>query len=347
MTKYLGMDVHKTSTTIVVQREDGKEVARKTVRTRPQELKAAVQGYQEEIEVAFEESQWAAWLHGELRPYVDRIAVHRAHSDGQKTDLQDAQRLAKLVRLNEIDEVYHGSEVDTELKVLVKGYHRVVEKSVIEKGQLKSEFTSQQIDTPGDRLYDEDAREEWLRKLDGEGARRRALQCYERLALANNQKSRMKQAMTEAAKQRSGWSSVSSLPGFGAVRTATVLGLVGTPWRFPDAGKLCSYVGLAVELAESAEFDLDDHGDLIRTEQQQTRGLTDDYSRRLKETFVSATNSAIQHYEEVEQDFRARCKRKEAFKARLDIARKLVSQCWTIWRREEEYDPEKACWDRP
>lgn len=345
MTNYVGMDVHSTSTTMVVQNEQGEELGTSVFKTRPKQLIAAVEGYAEPTEIVFEEAQWAAWLYEHLRPHVESVTVHAAEEKGNKTDRMDAARLAKLLRLGEINEVYHGQKVDTELKRLVKDYERASKKVRDTKNALKSYFIAQQIECDGTAVYAAEQKDEWLEKLDGRGATLGAEQCYEALELAQKHKGEMKVEMKRAAKRRDGWGPVSSLPGFGVVRTSKVLGLIGTPWRFPDAGKLCSYVGLAVEFDESSQYETTDDGTLERQQVQQTRGLSSDYNRRLKAVFRGATESAIKDYDEVREDYQARCRRKDASKAKLDIARKLVSQCWTIWRRQEEYDADKACWD--
>lgn len=345
MTKYVGMDVHETSTTMITQDEDGRQDAQLVCRTRPKELIAAVNGYKERTEVVFEEAQWAAWLYEQLTPHVERVAVHAAEGQSNKTDRRDAEHLAKLLRLDELNEVYHGSEVDTQLKLLVKAYDRAAGDVRDTKNRLKSLFIAQQIDCEGQAVYQPEHRQEWLEKLEGRGAKMRAIQNYEKLELARQQKAEMHDEMKQVARRREGWSSLKSLPGFGVVRTSTVLGLVGTPWRFPTKKKLCSYVGLGVDFDESSQYQSNAHGELERQEVTRTRGLTDDYNRRLKGVFKGAAEAAIRHYDEVWEDYQARCDRKDEALAKLDIARKLVAQCWTIWKRKEEYDADKACWD--
>lgn len=346
MTKYVGMDVHAASTAIVVQEEDGNVVSKTIAETTPEQLINEVKGSTERTEVVFEEAQWAAWLYEELRPHVERVAVHAADDQADKTDFKDAKRLAKLLRLDELNEVYHGQKVDTQLKILVKAYHRVANEVRRDKNRLKSEFIRQQLDCAGSAIYGSETREKWIEKLEGDAAKMRAIQCYERLALLEEQKAEMRRELKRAAQTREGYSSVSSLPGFGVVRTADVLAIIGTPWRFPSKQKLWSYIGLSVDHNESAQFTKNDQGDFERKETTQTRGLTDDYNRRLKDTFKGAAETAIKDYEEVQADYRARCRRKQESLAKLDIARKLASQCWTIWKRKEVYDPNKACWDR-
>lgn len=345
MTKYVGMDVHQASTTVIVEDDDGREVAQSVIRTQPKELIAVVSGYRDRTEVVFEEAQWAAWLYEQLSSHVERVAVHAAQGQSNKTDRLDAKRLTKLLRLNELDEVYHGSKVDTQLKLLVKAYHRAAGDVRDTKNRLKSLFIAQQIECKGDTVYQPENREEWLEKLEGRGAKLRAIQNYEKLELAAKQKAEMHDEMKNVAREREGWSSIRSLPGFGIVRTSTVLGLVGTPWRFPSKGKLCSYVGLGVDLDETSQYAPNEDDELERQEDLRTRGLTDDYNRRLKDVFKGAAESAIRDYDEVWEDYQARCERKDEAHAKLDIARKLVAQCWTIWKRKEEYDADKACWD--
>lgn len=345
MTQYVGMDVHKATTSIVTQNDEGDIISESVVATQPQPLIGAVSGFQGPVEVAFEEASWSAWLYSLLQRHVDRVAVHAAEDHDHKTDHLDAARLAKLLRHGDINEVYHGPQVDTQLKVLVKGYHRVADDLAAEKNRLKSEFTRQQIDCQGTAVFQAANQEEWLGKLEGKGTRMRARQTYERIRQLEGQKDEIKTTMKKAAQQRDGWAFVSTLPGFGVVRTSTVIGIVGVPFRFPTKQHLWSYSGLGIDLDESSQYKRDGQGGFTKKETTRTRGLNEDGHPRLKESFKGAAKTAINHNDRVRQDYRARCQRKDDELAELDIARKLAAQCWTIWKRKEEYDPDKACWD--
>lgn len=349
MTKqYVGLDVHKSTTTIAVRDEQGNQIAESTVATEEQALIAAIESYnqlQGRTEIVFEETTMANWLYELLCPHADRVVVchptDSAKFRGSKTDRIDANQLARLLRMDEVTEVSHGPEIDTPLKSLVQGYIQVTEEVVRAKNQIKAVYRSRNIDTEGDGIYEDP--DEWIERLEAESLRLRVRQLYDRLELVEGQKGEIKSRMIRAAKQWDGWSSVHSLPGFGKVRTAKVIGLIGTPYRFAGKRKLWRYSCLAVETNTSGNYRQTANG-IEHEEQTGDKGLNQDGNSELKKIFVGAAQYAASQYPEVRRDFQIRCDDKGRMKARLDIARKLASQCLTVWKRLDTYDVEKARW---
>jgi transposase len=61
----------------------------------------------------FEEGTWAAWLSDLLKPHVAKLVVCNPRKNallkhGNKSDRIDARKLADLLRLNDLEPVYHG-----------------------------------------------------------------------------------------------------------------------------------------------------------------------------------------------------------------------------------------------
>lgn len=346
--QYVGLDVHKSTTTIAVRDEQGNEIGESTIATREEGLIAAIESYNQRrgrTEVVFEETPMASWLYEILRPHADRVVVchptDSAQFRGSKTDRIDANQLARLLRMDEITEVNHGPEIDTPLKSLVRGHIQITEEVVRVKNQLKSLFRSRNIDTSGEAIYDEP--DPWLDKLETGSLKFRAQQLYDRLQLVAEHKSDIQDRMIEAARRWEGWTSVHSLPGFGDVRTATVMGLIGTPHRFAGKRKLWRYSCLAVETKTSANYRNTADG-IEHEETFGTTGLNQDGNKQLKKVFVGAARYAASQYPEVQRDFEIRREDKGRTKARLDIARKLASQALTVWKRRDTYDVDKARW---
>jgi len=73
--KYIGMDVHKTSTSIVVLNTSGRVVTSAVVETQAQALVAFIQGQRGTLHLTFEEGTYAAWLYDLLAPHVSRLVV--------------------------------------------------------------------------------------------------------------------------------------------------------------------------------------------------------------------------------------------------------------------------------
>jgi hypothetical protein len=77
--------------------------------------------------------------------------------------------------------VYHGSPHRSTLRELTRTYQNVVEDSTRVMLRLKAMFRARGIKTPGRRVYHPQDREEWLAKLEDDGARLRAQTLYAQL----------------------------------------------------------------------------------------------------------------------------------------------------------------------
>lgn len=350
--KYVGIDFHASTTSqLAVLEDDGSLLFEPmSIPTQPEPMRTAVEAIAGEVRVMFEAGTGSEWLRGLLDPCTERVVVcHPADHErtrGNKTDKEDAKELAERLRLGDFTEVYQGEEVESDLSELVNRYLRTIDKVVRAKNQLKALYRSRGITPSGQTIFDPSERQHWLEKLDKPALRDSAQQLLEELDLFETHRDSNRMAMVEAAKSHDGWDSVSSLPGFGEIRTAKALGMIGTPWRFPGKRQLWRYSCLAVVVHDSRQWHSEGPEGIVKHHEQVTRGLNDDGRNELKKIFRGAADDAIQHYPEVDEDFRARCTIKSPEKAKLDIARKLASQLLVVWKRQEEYDPEKARWKK-
>lgn len=346
--KYAGLDVHQSTTTIAVCNADGAfEIEEMQIKTEGEPMLMALRAFGDELSVAFEESTLARWLYELLDgEFTDVVVCHPSDlpdERGSKTDASDARRLARYLRMGELTPVYHGSEVDTALDEYVRAYDKIVDNLVRAKNRLKALYHKRNIDCQGDAIYDDQNRQQWLEKLDRPSFRHSASCYFAQIDLAASQRDELEGRMLQEARQASGWESVRSLPGFGDIRTARLLGIIGTPWRFRTKRQLWRYSGLAVEIHDSSQYTVEGPDGIEHRREVQTRGLNNGHPE-LKDIFKGAAETARTHYPEVREDYRARCQNKAPRLAKLDIARKLASQALTVWKRKEVYDPEKARW---
>jgi transposase len=117
----------------------------------------------------------------------------------------------------------------------------------------------------------------------------------------------------------------------GLVRAATFFAFIDTPHRFASKGKLWSYCGLGIAGPESGEWSGPEH-------------LTYFGNRNLKDALKGAALSAIQLGD---NPFADKYRRQldegmPAHLARLSVARSIANTLWSMWRRDEEYRPDRA-----
>src|SRR4029450_1122517 len=117
---------------------------------------------------------------------------------------------------------------------------------------------------------------------------------------------------------------LSQVAELGPVRVAQIIPTVETPWRFRSKRPFWHYAGLAVVTRSTADHEIEE-GRVRKRRKQiiQTRGLNDDYNRRLKSIFKSAATHACHcgAYREYYQGLLHTGMREEM--ARLAVARKL------------------------
>lgn len=346
--KYVGMDVHKTITVIAVVNAVGQSESSTKIRTQSAPLQAFFRGLGRTVQVAFEEGTQSAWLHQLLKPLVASVTVFDARTiqrrtNGQKSDDGDAEKIARLLRTNDLVPIYKGDPAQLQLKELCRAYENLVEDTTRAKNRLKALYRARGIACPGREIYRADKREEYLAKLTDEAARFRATTLLDQLATLQKLRKQAKQRFVKQVHQHADYACLSQLPGFGDVRVGQLLALIGTPHRFRTKRQLWPYAGLRVVTQSTADYQ-EQGGRIVRSQKKvATRGLTWNHNPRLKQVFKGAALSALAYPElrayydrQIEQGTSAAL-------ARVSVARKLASITLTLWQRREDYDPKKVC----
>src|SRR5205823_11557743 len=103
--KFIGLDVHKTSVSAAVIDADGKLVMQSIFATGAVAILGFVHGLRGTLRVTFEEGTHSAWLFDLLRPHVSEVVVCNPRKNallksGNKSDQIDARKLApEMARL--------------------------------------------------------------------------------------------------------------------------------------------------------------------------------------------------------------------------------------------------------
>src|SRR6266700_4539458 len=125
--KYIGLDVHQATISVAVMDGRGKIVMESILETKAATLLEFLAGLRGSLSVTFEEGTWAAWLHDLLKPHVQKVVVCNPRKTallkhGNKSDRIDARKLADLLRLNDLEPVYHGQTGVRMLRELARSY---------------------------------------------------------------------------------------------------------------------------------------------------------------------------------------------------------------------------------
>lgn len=347
---YVGADVHETSTSLHMLDENGKTIQKTVLRTVPEELAHMLGSRKGRVAVAAEESQHSRWFHDHVGPVVDELIIccpksAKPDDEESKTDALDAENLARGLYDGTLKQIYHAPPVHSVLKELVRGYDDIVKDKTRTKNRIRGVFRTHGRWSQSASLFSTEGREEWIEWLFDKhaGAHQRVLWLYRDLDRLEEKHDQAKRTMIQCARRTDGWKWVRSIPGFGDVYTSQVLAWIGTPFRFRTDKQLNKYCGFAVVFDTSSQYDKE----LERHDRVKTKGLNQSYHRPLKAVFKNAADACLKHrdtYQDIAAYYERRARKVGDEIARVDIARKLVTIVLTVWKRKEEYDPDKAVW---
>jgi transposase len=317
------------------------------VKTKAENIGDFFRGLSGKVEVVFEEGTHSAWLHKLIKPLVASVTVcdprhNRLIRDGNKSDDDDAETLAQLLRIGAVEAVYKGDDEQQEFKELCRAYENLVSDATRAKNRLQAIYRGRGFD-PGRAIYRAGKRQEWLAKLKDEATRYRAELLLNQLATLQELRKQAKRRFILRVRQHPDYRILASLPGFGPVHVGQLIATVGTPHRFRTKRQFWPYCGLAVVTRSSADYQIAG-GKIVKSQKKtSTRGLNRNHNPRLKHVFKSAALTSLR-YEECRAYYERLVQvgtRPEL--ARVSLARKLAAAALALWQRKEEYDPEKFC----
>lgn len=342
-TYYVGMDVHKATIVSAVVDSFGKIVSQSIIETSTQAVRDFCHSLRGEIHVTFEEGNHAAWLYDVVEPLVKHVVVcnpkhNHLLTKGSKNDRIDARKLAELLRLGALKAVYHGEHGTRNLKELVRAYECLVKDLTRVQNRLKALYNSQAIPNRRGELYRLSERESWIRKQEQAGRRVRAELLFLQMDELKALKRTAKKAMIIESRRHPSRIILSQVPELGEVRVAQIIATVDSPFRFRTKRPFWAYLGLAVETRSSADHEVRNGRVGRRRTKIETRGLNENYNRRLKSVFKSAATHACSCgvYKEYYAGLIAGGMRPEM--ARLSVARKLAAAVLAVWKSGASFD---------
>jgi transposase len=342
--KYIGMDVHTESISIAVRNAAGKIVMEGVIETKASMILQCIDGLRGDLRVTFEEGTWAAWLYDLLKPHVTEVLVCNPRKtallkDGSKGDKIDARKLAELLRLNNLQPVYHGEQGIRTLKELARSYLTITKDLTRVMNRLKALYRSWAIPCAGTEVYAPRHRSEWLGKIGEAGVRRRAEHYYQQLDVLRLLRQEVRRDLFVESKKHKAWKLLRQIPGIGPIRAALLIAIMQTPHRFRTKRQLWNYSGLGLETHDSAQYCVV-QGQLQRSKKPVTlRGLNKNHNHDLKDIFKgaamrvsTATGPLYDFYEAL------LAKGRKPTMARLTLARKIAAITLIVWKKEVRFD---------
>lgn len=345
--KFVGLDVHKETIAIVVIDEIGKTLMQSVIATDGETIRDFLKGLSGEIHLTFEVGTQSNWLYRQTKPLVEKVIVcNPRHNNllmvGNKADLIDAEKLAQLLRLGAIHEVWQHSAEQSYLKELVRTHENLISDCIKVMSRIKAVYRSQAIKCAGTSVYQVSKRDEWLAKLQEPGLRFRAELFFRELDTLTDLRKQSRLAMLRQARKHKDFKRLCQIPGLGFVSVSRLIAQVGTPFRFQTKRQFWKYCGLAVTTRSSADHQIIDGKLQKKIKQTQTRGLSRHFCHRLKNVFKmaakkSAYSDAFGQYYENLLDGGTR-----PALAQVSLARKIAATTLSVWKNQTDFDVRRS-----
>jgi transposase len=305
---YVGLDVHSKTIAICVLNSDGKVAERHSVR----EVRQMMQVLRRlpRFAVCFEASCSYGWLHDELVQVAARVVV--AHPgqlrlifrSKRKTDRLDAERLAKLLFLDEVPAVHVPPADVRAWRELINFRRQLIGKRTRAKNGIRALLRGQGQKAPARPGLWTRQGLAWLKGLafaQPQHALQRDLLVSELETLAA-QVRRVEQELTRFSRENPRVAQLRSLPGVGLRTAEAMVAFLDDPHRFRRSKEIGAYFGLVPCQDQSAHRNRLGH-------------ITQNGSATVRQLLVEATWQAIRrsprvraYFERVQRNDRERRK---------------------------------------
>jgi transposase len=346
MNRYIGLDAHASSCTAAVIGPSGRKLQHQVIETSAKALITFIRTIPRNRRLIFEEGTHASWLFEVLSPHVQELVVVGVRrSRGPKSDKIDAFALAEKLRIGDIQtRVYKKRGEFAALGHLARAYGTLTVDVVRTQNRIKSLLRTRGIPTGGKRVYSVSGRQQWLSKLSVQARCHADLLYCQYDALIELRKQAEKHMLSEARKHTA-YRVIKTCPGLGKIRTAQLLSVVVTPYRFANKRQFWSYCGLGIVMRSSADWVRAEDGQWVKVALQKTRGLNHNFNHTLKHIFKGAATTVIGRAGKDDPLYRHYLQLLDGGTkpnlAKLTVARQIASIVLSVWRSQEVYDSQK------
>lgn len=341
---YLGLDLHSATTVLAVRNAAGKVLSTKRFATTGRNLIDAVASVRAgEKLVVLEETPMTHWAIETLRPWCTRIVScdpkqnRWISRNTQKNDETDAERLAELLRLGSLKEVYHTRDSDRfAFKAAVQHYHDIQGDRVRAKNKIKALFKRVGLTSvEGATAYSKKYRPVLLDIVPEQGNWRLSLQRLYRHYDWLHAEAR--EALREVQRLgKSYWevAEFQKMTGVGPVSSHTISAYLQTPHRFASKSALFRFGALAITDRTS------DNKPLGFQRIERGVGCVPIKSA----TYHIWLAACVAKHDNEVKAWHAACLKANggnATKARLSTQRKILHTLWALWLNQTPYEKER------
>lgn len=331
---FIGMDLHKNTSSFCVKTKDGELIDEKKVVTNPYEVKRYVKQFShKELSLVLEPvSQW--YFYADLLEEVG-IDVHlgnplqvKAIANARiKTDKIDAGILCDLLRTNLLPEAYFSSPQVRFWKEMVRFRASLVRMRTQVKNKIHAIIFKNGLAFQATNLFGKAGRE-WLESLSLTDQFQVSLDNYLKLidylnGLIKEAETTIESTVTDNEQARL----LTTIPGVSYISALTIIAEIGDVKRFPCAKKLMGYAGLVPSTYSSG--DTVRHGKITRQGSKWLRWTMIEIAHR--QILCKKKQGLGLYYMRMRQ-------RKGTKTAAVATARKLLAVIWRILKDKRPFE---------
>ncbi len=250
-TYYVGLDVHLRHTSMCILNGDGKRVKRMKIHGAWSNIVTELKQLTGKVSVCFEASTAYGHLYEMLRKVVSRVIVaHPGHlrlifRSKQKNDRADAEKLAKLLYLDEVPPVYVPSQDVRSWRQLIEYRRKLIAKRTRTKNALHAVLRTMELRRPRDFGLWTARGIAWITQAELPGLL--ALQrdmLLDELEMFERQVERAEKALEAFSRNNPAVALLMTIPGVGIRTAEAVVAYMDDPTRFAKSKAIGSYFGL-------------------------------------------------------------------------------------------------------
>ncbi len=326
---YIGIDLHKQELVTALEDERGPLGAPRRFACRDVAKVVSHFSMYRPFRAVIEASASYRWLYELLSPMGDVVLAHPLRLRASiarpaKTDKLDAALLARLLRMDQIPESYIPPERYAQLRELARARARLSRAATEAKNQLHFLLAARNVHPPYRRPFGVRGRR-WLEALDlGMSGNLQRDELIRRLEHYEREREPLDAALEQMAEAFPEMEALLDIRGIGRYSALVIVGEIGEPERFREAGQVGAYAGLATRVYQSGGHDYHGH-------------ITRQGSPWLRWVLVQAAIKAVGEDEKLRRFYERVRRRSSRHIARVALARKLAEICWIRlrrWRRE-------------
>ena len=338
---YVGLDVGSSTCHLVAMDRDGAAVADRKFNTSEEKLIEAIEAIKGELHVHLESTDLAGWIRGVLKSRVARVVVGHAKSsawiakDPLKRDRLDATKLADLLRMDRVHQVYYPDEDHRAIfKQVVQNYDDLTRQLIRIKNKIKARLRVQGVIVRGAKVYTPEGRKEILPRVRSGVAREAIGHLYDVFESTVRAQQRGLNLMKREARRYPEIKRFEEVPGIGVIGASRFSAYIQTPHRFSNKRKLWRYCRLGIT-------DRSSDGKALGRQALDWNG-----NGRLKDISYTAFLAAVVNSKQ-ENQFKRAYRRSlsrthNKTHARLNTQRKVLATLLAIWKGGKRYQDTKG-----